>query len=255
MKLETAKQNRILSIRLLPDGFSFYTGPNKESQLLTYSSTIRPGDDYLSLLKDAVFENKLTEEEYLSIHIISVGAPFTFLPDELISKEEYSSFFPTLSKGFGQPVYMSNSIQSIGRVLLYFMEEDLYFFLQRNFPEAHFIHQITPLTSFYLHSKEDETKHCDLFVHCEKQQISLFLTSQEGILFANTFAYHSPNDAIYYIMNTFQQFKFDQLTDRILLNGTTEYTSEIRSILQKYVSNVTFREDDKKQPLDITTLS
>lgn len=255
MKLETAKQNRIVSIRLLPDGFSFYTGLNKESQRLTYSCTIRSGDDYLSLLKDAVFEHKLTEEEYLSTHIVSVGTPFTFLPDNLISKEEYSSFFPTLSRGFGQPVYMSNPIQAIGRVLLYFMEEDLYFFLQRNFPEASFIHQITPLTSYYLHSKESETKYCDLFVHCEKQQICLFLTSQEGVLFANTFAYHSPNDAIYYIMNTFQQFKFDQLTDRILLNGATEYASEITSILQKYVSKVTFREEDKNQPLDITILS
>lgn len=255
MKLETAKQNKILSIRLLPDGFYFYNGPNKESQQQTYSYSIRPGDDYLSLIKDAVFEQKLTEEEYLSIQIVSVRAPFTFLPDQLISKEDYSSFFPTLSKGFGQPVYMSNAIQAIGRVLLYFMEEDLYFFLQRNFPEANFIHQMTPLISYYLHSKEDETNNNELFIHCEKQQISVILTSQEGILFANTFNFHSPNDAIYYILNTFQQFKLDQLTDNILLIGATEYALEITSILQKYVSKVTFREEKQKQPLDITILS
>jgi len=255
MKLETAKHDKVLSIRLLPDGFSFYTGQGREEQILIHSCTTGPGDDFLTLLKEAVFEKGLPEEEYISIRIVSVGAPFTFLPDGLISKKEYGSFFPALSSQSGQPVYISNPIQSIGRVLVYSLEEDLYFFLQRNFPEANFLHQITNLTSYYLHSKETEIKYNYLFVQCEKQQISILLTSLEGILFANSFHYISPNDAIYYIMHTFLQFNLDQLNNFVLVNGTTEYAAEITAILQKYVNKVTYKEESKNLPLDITILS
>ena len=61
---------------------------------------------------------------------------------------------------------------------------------------------------------------------------------RRGLLFANSFSFVSPMDAVYYILNVWKQQHFSQETDELYLIGSKDLITQTEPLLKKYIAQV-----------------
>ncbi|MEO5985204.1 MAG: DUF3822 family protein [Ferruginibacter sp.] len=105
------------------------------------------------------------------------------------------------------------------------------------FPGAEFMHS----TSAQIQSKVSVYElHCIIYHNTIK--VLLFNTQQ--ICFVQQFNYHTPEDIIYYLLNTCDKYKVNVKEVQLILSGMIDEDSNLYQELYKYFLNIIFRELD-----------
>lgn len=236
MKAEKNDHKKELSIRLTPDGFSFYIDAVPQTEAYFQSYAVIDPNQYTEILEKAIYEEKLPDEIYRNVSIVISEVPFTFIPRQISLPEEDYSFFLLPDKNKTEKgILLTNEFKQMEMRLLFYMEENLYYLLSRIFPEACFEHRIIEASKSFLQLVTKENK--SLFVLCEKKTVSLLLY-EDTKLYANSFSSHHPEDTVYYILNLFNQFQMDQLLHKIYMVGEEQKTKSLKDILSRYVKHI-----------------
>jgi hypothetical protein len=74
-----------------------------------------------------------------------------------------------------------------------------------------------------------------MFVIKRQGNADIMVFGPQGLLFANTFTCENNDDALYHIMNVWQQLGLDQLSDELAVGGDAEPASYISEVLKEYV--------------------
>jgi len=80
-----------------------------------------------------------------------------------------------------------------------------------------------------------------LLIDFWEDEFSLIFTSKEKLLLAQTFSYSNPEDVLYYLLKTIQQFSFSQKEVKLTISGLIEKESALFKELYNYFLNIEFK--------------
>lgn len=253
MNIEKALTS-ILSIRLLPDGFSFYKQSEDLSDCrvkhFTYTDKTK---DFTTFFKECIYQENITETDYRQIKAIVCNTQSTLLPDILIKANKHNacSYFLSPTKHLDQVKILIDPLITIQQSLVYSLDESLYHFMMRQFPEIHFKHRISLLLHYFLQNAQFTCKEKAIFVLCEKNSITFFVKDVHHKIITNTLAYTHCNNAAYYILHLYYILDLDQIKHPLHLHGKEEYVGPIAKLLEDYIKQIGYTTETADRPLEI----
>lgn len=226
-----------LSIRLAPNGFSFYFHCDDDSDVFHFQETDLSNKlSYSDNIKKLIFDLGFFSHPYKKTTVIVVSPNFTLIPhrffDPKRSKEIIDSNFHNIS---GITLYDSPKDKEY--YILYNMDEDVHSFLKRHLSNPIFKHHSTSLMNvFNTYSYNENRKRC--FVDFHDGFASVFCYNEEKFLTANIFHTGINSDTTYYIASFWEKLELDQTNDYLFLCGETDTQLSVTNDLKKLINHV-----------------
>ncbi|MGQ0737899.1 MAG: DUF3822 family protein [Bacteroidota bacterium] len=120
---------------------------------------------------------------------------------------------------------------------VYAVPKGVYEWINRQFPSAGTWHQ----ASVSLRNNETTTAGC-LRVDFRKHDFTLLATRSHQLLLSQTFEYSTPEDVIYFLLKTCQQFVLSQNEVKLELSGLVDRQSALYKELYQYFIHIDFRD-------------
>ncbi|MCD7974163.1 MAG: DUF3822 family protein [Candidatus Azobacteroides sp.] len=232
-----------LLIRLQsPEEASFYIYSADSPEIGKYISLPLPKTSlFTENLKDAVFMHEELSLPYQQTDILVVNGFYTFVPEEVyaenINNKDFFLHF-NFEEDTKNKKVLTNKINICKIENLFGVRKEEYEFLQRTFPDARYIHHITPLLQFFLKLRIIG-EHGRVYVNLNNNDISVFCFRSNRIEAVNSYACNNINDAAYFILTLWDKLKFDQLSDGLHIAGIPEKKAELIPVLSRFIENVT----------------
>ena len=227
-----------LSIRLSTDGFSF----SIYNPLLgnDFYFRVYPVNTQRSMAANVKAFLTATEElkhPFKQINILIQSERYTPVPLELFEDEQMETiFYQNLPKQQNE-VILCNILGKTNTVILFSLDKLTHLYLTEQFPTARFFSAVSPQIES-LSSKSNQGNNYKLYANLHDRYIEVFAFEKGRLLLTNTYQTSGNNDINYYLLNLWQQLRFDQERDELHLTGQLDTRKEITSCLQKYIRHV-----------------
>ena len=195
----------------------------------------KPLNRWNTLFSDNEVKLKLTNGSKNTYY--STTSKFTIVPslffDPSKTKEILSG---VVSIDKGESVF-SNFIPEIDSHIIFSIREDLKSLFQSKIGHTKFSHHWASLISTYhLYYVSEDIK--SVFVQYHQNKFSLCLYAGKKLIQFNTFDFKTPEDIIYYIYYTMEQFGFTPKESVIHLGGNYADHNAVTTTLQRYTEKI-----------------
>ncbi|MGL4411754.1 MAG: DUF3822 family protein [Bacteroidales bacterium] len=254
-----------LSIRLRPDGFSFYisNGALQDPVIEMTHVTFNGEESYLEQFKSSVYSNENLLLPYKIVTVVVDTNRYTLVPNSIYDIDKTRALL-----GLGIPIDTSkdvneNYIPQLDSCMLFEIDAELSAFLTRAFVLPNIKSHISALLSLYFGLKTADAT-AKMFVYLSSKHAEIVMFDQDSIQLIKRVSIENCNDLAFYILSLWQQFACDQENDSIYIFGDAELSSELILILKRYIRKVVTKSlpdqlsasiGVKHTPLDILTLS
>ncbi|MEG2945636.1 MAG: DUF3822 family protein [Bacteroidales bacterium] len=237
MDYESSKEYT-LSIRLMPDGFSFsihnvLTENSYRYEYFHFGSSA----NYLAALEESILQQEELLYPYRQIDIIVASHRFSLIPTEIYDADKSSMFYEFTITPRREKI-LTDHLEHTNAVNVYGIEEDVYGFLSRTFSNVTFHHHQSILIEYFtIKSKMGNTD--KMICQLRNGMLDLLCFSKGKLRLANSFVYRTPEDAAYYILAAWKSIRMNQLSDSLQLTGDQNTIGEITSLLNIYIGSIT----------------
>jgi len=241
-------KNYDLSIRLLPDGFSFAVFDTIKERLLsleefrfTAAQNLLSAFGFQPFIEwlDEIYEVRIIlKEDFRQVKILLGGIKYTLMPVSLIANEDCRQYL-----AFNHPVssdsfVKSDKLKTADAFLIHAVETPLQQWLEKNFSDALCFHNCTALlNAFYLGVKGGKgiTR---VLLNIQSDVIDLMVYRGDQLVYCNSFYYSASTDLLYYVLFVMEQLKIDTEETTVFLSGNIEHESEIFKLLESWIRNL-----------------
>ncbi|MCD6065571.1 MAG: hypothetical protein K0S33_397 [Bacteroidetes bacterium] len=191
----------------------------------------------------------ILQHSFAKVLISIRDVPYTLVPRAFYKEEDKELFLKFNCGPAKNTVILTDEVQRMDAKLLYAMDADLKKNIDKLFPSHHTKSAVSLLID---HSMPEKTAKDTAFLHFRKDAVDL-VVYRNSPLFCNSFSVLSPEDLLYFVLASFEQFAFDPATVKLVITGETETNSFAVKLLTKYIKSVSFALIDRqfKKPLDI----
>lgn len=220
MNKETTQLSPTLSIRISTDGFCFctYLPQNPDSVKYSYHEC----DETTSLsanFETAWEESGLGTQKYNNIQVIVSTTEFTTIPSDYDNSDEhqtiYNSCFPASEKSLK---ILSNKLSTYNLTVLFATDEELHERLCE-IGEINYYSPVSIILGFLARYPRNEKRHLTAYFHNGKSL--LVAMDEERPILINGFCGEKTEDQLYYLLCVWNELKFSQSEDTLLLCGDT----------------------------------
>lgn len=253
-----------LSIRLIPDGFSFTIHCPTDSDIFYYKTTLFNNKlSYFENIKKLIFDLGFFTQPFKTTRVIVVSKEYTLVPEIFYEEKKIKNIFNFNITSTNETV-LANKVAENDFYVLFAMNEELHSFLCRSLWNPIFMHHISQLLPYFAeHNNETKEKRCYVNFHEKLMDICCF--KQNKLLSANTFPINEKFNALYFIVGIWEKLPMDQSTDFLYLTGNTDSQKEtidtLKELIQKveilsFSPNIMVPEEEETSPvpLDIKIL-
>jgi len=239
-------ENYKVSIRLIPDGLSFwgYIPAVKDSFFI---ETFSFDHDISSLesIKNIFFTHPCFSYVFQSFDVISVSGKYTLASDHVfIEKEKERLFFFCHPKDNSLKVLVQ-PIMALNASILFGIDQEIYAFLLRSLINPRFIYSLSSLLVAW--QKKSLLVFPKLMhVVLNKNTIDVFCVEHGVLLFVNSYNFDSSNDIVYYLMYICKQIGFNQLDDYLTISGKKDFCTDILRIINRYIKQTVYLQSTLK---------
>lgn len=236
--------NYELSIRLLPDGFSysiFDTERNRflaleEYQLLTglRFPDVMLSDDYQHWLDKIINSNYLLKESFNNVFVLAGGAKYTLIPVPLYDSSKnrmYLSFNHTLSDN---ELVCNDMIAAPETYLLYSIPVPVNEWISKNFPSARRFHVCSSLIRSFFTQFRGGSPVTRILANIQSEILDILVFKGSEFQLCNSFHYSADTDLLYYLLFVTEQLKINTEGATLFVSGRFENNSELAGLLKTY---------------------
>lgn len=177
--------------------------------------------------------NEISQHRFQSVHVCSA-----FPQSLLVPTKYFNNKYDVLNLVYDQPAqeYFHDRINDWQMVNVYAMPQQLHQTLQQRFSNLHFVHAYTPGIQVYNGYVADN----QLMVHFTPGFFRVLLKKESVIHLAQTYAYTTPLDVVYYLLKICYEFGLEQSSVFLILSGLVDKDSNLYTELEQYFVNVHF---------------
>ena len=176
---------------------------------------------------------------YRKVRVLFDTEHYTLIPSRLYNEQEKESYFEQMVKMEDKASLLADDLRDFRAYLLYPIHQNIFSATKVQFPTAKIGHAISGVLSG-CRSFTRETQEIYTFVNVQNRNLQVFVFDKENLLFANTFAFETSKDALYYLLLVFDQFKLKPDLSPVLLSGMIRENSEIYHLFFRYIKNLKF---------------
>lgn len=228
-----------LSIRLTPDGFSFYIySPDDPSIFHLQETSLGNKLSYVDNIKKLIFDLGFFSQVFHKTTVTIVSSQYTLVPDSFFDQKKIKELFH-FNFHDTQGIILSEASSKRSCHLLFSMQEEVHAFLLRNLWNPSFHHHVSPLLQLFGSDQYAENKRT-CFLDFHDNSVTIICFSGDKLLSVNSFSAQHPHDTTYYIASVWEKLKFDQSEDRLCLSGEIENQKAVIDVLKKLIRRVEY---------------
>lgn len=219
----------MLSVILDSDSF-FYSVTNEKKKLLS-AVKYELDSDPVNEIKQIILDEKLDEYSFARTNVFSKRPFFTFVPVAEYSYDQESSFLKNAYESRGG----ETALNIVEKERIHILHE-----YEKGFAEA--IRDI---------NNSDAIQHISIawmknaqrngvYVYYEDSKLSIYVRADERFQYFNLFNLNSIEDALYFIMLSYNQLKLSELSFPLYLSGFSSDLDQLMQMIRNYIANVSF---------------
>lgn len=202
----TPQDVKKLSIRLLPDGFSF----------LNQFFPILPGADFEKRLEEGLLDKILGTSDNQEVNQVSIETTrFCLTPLDIDKSLALLMYKTSLPKPEQEEITLSLEDTDSGTRFVFGVECQLYHFILRNWPDVTFTHPLFELYRQWITADVSEQNF--MIAEAEDKYLNMLVFVKGKLILANRFEDCGSNNNLYHIMNCWEQCGLDTLDDKLYL--------------------------------------
>lgn len=243
--------------------FILYSDEEENSLICRELPLSLSGDDYLKVLENCIYDNPVLIQDYKRVAVSVESSRFVVLPKEVNDEDSMNNIMDYMYVGDSDDRYMCDLAD--GKCSIAFtVPHGVVMFLRRTFDMPKIVHHLVPLCT-YSAVKSEKSGISKMFVHLSDNRMDMCIYRKGELLMTNTFRYRNNEEPSYYILNAWQTFGMDSLTDELQLSGDKTVRDMLMPMLRKYISYVMpiifpaaamkIGQDAIKAPFDLILLS
>ncbi len=232
-----------LMLRLDDDSVTFmvYSSHVDNSIISRRIPLDKTGANYLRALENAVYDNPMLLLDYNSVKITVCSDQFVIVPQKLVQSSEdvtehLEEIFTKIYSDTDCDVCLCDLLAG-GPTIVFGMPKGVKLFLRRTFNNPPVMHHLVPLAA-YFKAKSEQSGINKMYLYFDGDNMELCIFRHGKFLMANTFKFHSPQDALYFAMSAWQSYKLDPMVDEVQLAGSKTTRDSLKPLLRKYVNYV-----------------
>ena len=210
-----------ISIRLLPDGFSF----------LNQFHPIQPGADFRQRLEEGLLDTltQSSEDEPSGTCLIE-SMRFCLSPTSIDQDSADQMYHFTLPEPELEETVITQDDEEFGLRFSFGIDSHLHNFLQRNWPELTLSHPLFELITDLAH-KVQADEAC-MVAEAKGKVLHVLVFRNKQLQMANSFEAATNDDCLYHIMNCWTQHGLDVVSNKIYLLTDNQ---ELRQQVGQYI--------------------
>ena len=233
-------ENYEVSIRLMPDGFSFWGYiPAEKDSFFKETFFFDHELPVVDALKRIIFENPCFSYTYRSFHVICVSEKYTLAADHVFVEQQKERLFAFCHQADRSLKVIAQPVNALNTFILFGIDEEVYAFLMRSLVNPVFVHSLS-LLLLAGHKRSVAVSRKLMHVAIHKSTIDVLCIEHGDLLFLNSYGYDTGSDILYYIMYICKQTGFNQLDDYLTISGNQARCQPVLSIVNKYIKQVDY---------------
>ena len=226
--------NRRLVIRVGHDTLSFSTTEGGEVIYEPYP--LNSSISVAANMREALQNVDMLREAYGRV-LVMVDSPVLMIPvdlfDEELAEEQYFHAFTRQ----GMLTVRHTVLADLKSVAVFTVAKDLHTVLADRFGEVRYVAALTPVWS-HLNQRSYTGMHGKLYAYVHEKRIDVFSFAQNRFKFCNSYAVHSPQDAVYYMLAAWKQLGLEPDHDELFLMGDMADSDALKQELKRFIKRV-----------------
>jgi len=233
----TKSEQYNLSIRLTPDGFSFYVVDSAVEGMADYVSfQFKKNQSVLTQIEELFYQNERLLLPYKRTDIVVLTPDYTVVPNTLMIDKREADLLNMMHPD-GEGKVLTNKLGRISATNIFRMNQDVYSFLMRTLTVNRLIHYITPLTEYFT-ERSKFGNYSKLYVNIGINHLDIFCYHRNKLNMVNSHAYVTISDAAYFVLAAWEKHQLHQLDDELHVCGNPSLRKDLMPLLSKYVERV-----------------
>lgn len=194
---------------------------------------------YKLSVKDFFEQEELLKARYKSVTIGINVAPYTLIPARYFEESHREKYYSLNYPFDGSVVLRHDHIGAAKVVNIYSLDRFLLDTIENTFSQYTIKHGSSFLLDDVL-SENVYNQRKSMYINMQKHHVDIIGLDKSNLVFLNTYYYQTPDDLLYYVLNTAQQMNFDHHKDECVLLGevTEDYPQYLA--IKRYISDVKF---------------
>ena len=239
-----------LSIQLQLDGFSFCVLDPVSNEYIQFEHTpLKLNENILDVLEAELASNDLLVYPYQKIFVLYNTQNYSLIPQALFqgNESQYLDFCFSEEINEETEAYFNNKIKMADSICCFTSPGKLRQIIDRYYKNARYFCQATPFIETALLSTSINASYNHVHIHIQPTgfYFDIIVTSGNNLKMHNTFKYQNQKEFLYFVLFVFEQMKLDTRNTQVFITGNIEKTSEIISLLKKYIKQVEIKNTSK----------
>ncbi|WP_294080198.1 DUF3822 family protein [Proteiniphilum sp. UBA5384] len=226
-----------LSIRLSPNGFSFYIYCPGDPTIFHFQETELSGKlSYIDNIKKLIFDLGFLSQAFNRVKVTVVSPFYTLVPKIYFDKKRIEEIF-RFNFHNTEGIVLTDRVADNELQIIFNLDEEVHAFLARSLCNPTFHHHNSLLTAlFRSYIGEESGKYC--FTDFHDRYVTIVCYAGHKLISTNTFPATDPHDATYFIASIWEKSGFDQSTDKLYLSGDIDSQQTSVELLRKLIRHI-----------------
>lgn len=230
-----------LSIVFGTDSFSYAVVDNQlKTQAYQHYELARDAQgsvDWASFLSELKSPRDILTRNYRSVRAMVVAPVFTLVPAQWYRAEERQTYLQHLTSASSNASMHTDVIPGYPINVVFEIPQQCQNWLNQIQPEAEYVHVVSALAPL-LRSRM-ETPH-NVAAYFLSDRIFVFYFHEGQLIFCNSFTYSTTQDALYFLMLVFDQFRLGTEYTPLWICGQYSQQSELHRQIKRYIKSLQY---------------
>lgn len=238
-RLTSASQ---LALRLTEDALSYACYDLSAETSLQFGTIPLPGRfgrNSAKEIENVVYDTPLLLEPFSTTTVLVQAKHFAIIPDEFSENgkpDECRRYFDFLYPD-DEGMLLPDRIEDDKATIAFSMRPETVNFLNRTFSNPRICHILSPMVRYFRTKSHSGELH-KMFAYFSGNTVEVIVLRDSRLAFANFFSFSTAEDALYFILNAWQQCGMNPDTAELTLAGDKASRKEVMPALKKYIANV-----------------
>jgi hypothetical protein len=223
-----------LSIAVYPDQFRIsIRPPEEEGQVFRFPIPEEKSATAFTVFRDTFFDHSFFSLPFRKTIVLNCTQIYAFVPNSLYEEKDKETYMHFLFTSFGGKI-LEQRLEQPAMTVLHAMPEEIYGFFQRSFPDAQLIHPAAVRIAWF-QNKGQTLSGKRMLVNRQTDGVEIICFAHDKLLLCNYFPCSGTNDAVYFVLNCWQQVGFSQTNDFLYLNENQDLQEKLALYIRKLV--------------------
>lgn len=226
-----------LMMRVGHNSLSFSVVDKSREEGVVYEPyTVKSGISMAANLRQAFLDSALLSRGYVKAGVL-LDSPTLLLPVEQFQEEDLPTLYGYTFQKSDATTLIKKVLPAQNAVAVFPVNKDLKLVIEDHFQEVRYSPVCMPVWN-YLHQRGLQGQNRKLFGYFHDRKLEVFSFDKQRFLFSNSYEVTNVKDAVYFLINVWQQLGLDAFKDELDIVGDVPDRAAVLEQLKRYVRKV-----------------